>query len=151
VYELRDEFQFAGMKVLQFAFGHEMPVSPHIPHNFTKNFVVYTGTHDNNTILGWYRHEAINHHHQLNHYTGQQIDETNIHHIMCRMAYASVADIAILPLQDVLGLDENARMNIPASPDNNWLWRLLPGQLKHGNENMLSDLTWLYNRRNSEQ
>ena len=151
VYELRDEFQFAGMKVLQFAFGHEMPLSPHIPHNFTKNFVVYTGTHDNNTILGWYRHEAINHHHQLNHYTGQQIDETNIHHIMCRMAYASVADIAILPVQDVLGLDENARMNIPASPDNNWLWRLLPDQLNHGIENMLSDWTWLYNRRTSEQ
>ena len=69
---------------------------------------------------------------------------------MCRMAYASVADIAILPVQDVLGLDENARMNIPASPDNNWLWRLLPDQLNHGIENMLSDWTWLYNRRNSE-
>ncbi|MEJ7681169.1 MAG: 4-alpha-glucanotransferase [Segetibacter sp.] len=58
VYELRDEFAFPGMKVLQFAFGHEMPKSIYIPHNYSENFVVYTGTHDNNTIKGWYRQEG---------------------------------------------------------------------------------------------
>ena len=78
---------------------------------------------------------------------GWQLTEDDIHIVMCRMAYACVANIAILPMQDVLGLDENARMNVPASCENNWQWRLLPGQLTTNAENLLNEWTWFYNRR----
>jgi len=146
VYELRDEFNFPGMKILQFAFGEEMPQSPYIPHNYSENFVAYTGTHDNNTIRGWYRQEGKDNHEQLNKYFGRKLSEDDIPEVMCRLAYASVAKIAILPLQDVLGLDEIARMNIPASGENNWAWRLLPGQISRHAETMLKEWTMLYGR-----
>ena len=146
VYDLRDEFNFAGMKVLQFAFGDHLADSPYIPHNYTSNFVVYTGTHDNNTTRGWYRQEGSQYRDQLSRYTGITLNEYNVHTVMCRMAYSSVADIAILPMQDLLGLDENARMNTPASTTNNWLWRLMPYQAKPDIENMLKDWVWRYRR-----
>ena len=146
VYDLRDEFHFAGMKILQFAFGGDMPNSPYIPHNYGNNFVVYTGTHDNNTTKGWYRHEGHQFHHQLNQYTGRHLSENDFHNVMCRMAYSSVADIAILPIQDVLGIDESGRMNTPGTTQNNWMWRLMPGQVTTAAEDMLQNWTWLYNR-----
>lgn len=146
VYELRDEFSFPGMKVLQFAFGHEMPQSIYIPHNYSENFVVYTGTHDNNTIRGWYRHEGRHHHGQLQQYIGKPLSEDNIHMEMGRLAYASVANIVILPMQDVLGLDETARMNTPASGEDNWLWRLLPNQITFEAGQQLKEWTALFNR-----
>jgi len=146
VYELRDEFQFPGMKILQFAFGDNMPESPYIPHNYSENFIAYTGTHDNNTIRGWYRQEGSRHKQQLEQYIGTSLSEETIHIAMGRLAYASVAKIAILPMQDVLGLDETARMNTPASGDNNWGWRMLSGQLTWESENLLKSWTTLYNR-----
>lgn len=146
VYKLRDQFGFPGMKVLQFAFGHEMPTNPYIPHNYSANFIAYTGTHDNNTIRGWYRQEGSKHHHQIEQYVGRPLTEDDIHVIMGRLAYASVANIAILPVQDVLGLDEIARMNTPASGENNWQWRLLPGQITFEAANHLKEWTILYNR-----
>lgn len=146
VYELRDQFNFSGMKVLQFAFGHEMPQNPYIPHNYSANFVAYTGTHDNNTIRGWYRQEGHKYHHQLERYVGRHLTEDNIHEVMCRLAMASVANIAILPIQDLLGLDEDARMNIPASCKNNWQWRLKPGQITANASKQLEEWTVLYNR-----
>ena len=146
VYELRDKFHFPGMKVLQFAFGHDMPQSQFIPHNYSENFVAYTGTHDNNTIVGWYRHEGKNYHHQLTHYCGMPVTEENVHLIMGRLIYGSVAKLAILPMQDVLGLDESARMNTPASGDDNWQWRLLPDEITHDIEKQLKEWAILYNR-----
>jgi 4-alpha-glucanotransferase len=146
VYELRDEFEFPGMKVLQFAFGDGMPTNPYIPHNYSKNFVAYTGTHDNNTIRGWYRQEGKRHHHQIEQYVGRTLTEDDIHVVMGRLAYASVADIAILPLQDVLGLDEIARMNTPACGADNWQWRLLPRQVTPDAERQLKEWTVIYNR-----
>jgi 4-alpha-glucanotransferase len=146
VYELRDEFAFPGMKVLQFAFGEGMPTNPYIPHNYSENFIAYTGTHDNNTIRGWYRHEGNKHHDQIEQYVGKSLTEDDIHLTMGRLAYSSVANIAILPLQDVLGLDEIARMNTPASGENNWKWRLLPGQITTDACNYLREWTILYNR-----
>lgn len=146
VYDLRDEFHFAGMKILQFAFGGDFPDSPYIPHNYTNNFVVYTGTHDNNTTKGWYRQEGHHFHHQISQYTGNHLSENEINTIFNRLAYASVADMAILPLQDVLGLDENARMNVPGSTENNWTWRFVPGQINPSIEHSLQNLAWLYNR-----
>ena len=146
VYDLRDEFHFAGMKILQFAFGGDLPHSTYIPHNYGNNFVVYTGTHDNNTTKGWYRHEGHHFHHQLNQYTGRHLSENDFHNVMCRMAYSSVADIAILPIQDVLGIDESGRMNTPGSTQNNWMWRLMPGQVTTAEEHTLQNWAWLYNR-----
>jgi 4-alpha-glucanotransferase len=146
VYELRDEFAFPGMKVLQFAFGEGMPQNPYIPHNYAENFVAYTGTHDNNTIRGWYRQEGNKNHQQIEQYIGRSLTEDDIPEIFGRLAYASVANVAILPIQDVLGLDEIARMNTPASGENNWQWRLLPGQVTTDAETQLKEWTILYNR-----
>ncbi|MGZ5135297.1 MAG: 4-alpha-glucanotransferase, partial [Flavitalea sp.] len=147
VYRLRDEFKLPGMKVLQFAFGGDMPRSIHIPHNYSENFIVYTGTHDNNTIRGWFTTEADEENRlALERYVGRPLSAAEIPIVMARMAYSSVAKIAILPLQDVLGLDHQSRMNIPASAENNWGWRLLPGQLTGIAERNLRKWTRMYNR-----
>ena len=147
VYGLRDEFHFPGMKVLQFAFGEDMPSSVHIPHNYEENFVVYTGTHDNNTTRGWFTTEAGDDAKvALEAYAGRPISSAEVNMVLARMAYASVAAIAILPVQDVLNLDERARMNTPASGSNNWGWRLFPGQINGVAEENLRQWARLYNR-----
>ena len=146
VFNLRDEFALPGMKVLQFAFGGDMPQSVHIPHNHSNNFIVYTGTHDNNTTRGWYKDADQQTKDLLNQYAGKEVSEEDVHWVLARMAYASVARIAILPMQDVLNLDESARMNIPASADNNWAWRLTHEQLNKDVENKLKHLVQMFNR-----
>jgi 4-alpha-glucanotransferase len=124
-----------------------MPQNNYIPHNYTRNFIAYTGTHDNNTVRGWYRQEAFQYHRQLEQYIGRPLTEDEIPKELCRLAYASVAKTAILPLQDILGLDEQARMNMPGEGSGNWGWRLLPDQLSTAAGKMLKEWTWLYNRR----
>jgi 4-alpha-glucanotransferase len=146
VYRLRDQFKLPGMNVLQFAFGNEMPISNHTPHNYSRHSVVYTGTHDNNTTLGWYREEKENAKVYLARYTGKTIRDDEVSYLFCRMAYASVADIAIIPLQDILGLDETARMNTPSSTEDNWGWRLLPAQITSEADKALRQWTKVYNR-----
>ena len=144
---LRDAFSLAGMKVLQFAFDENMPRSDYIPHNYGKNFIVYTGTHDNNTSRGWYRKDISNETRmRLQQYAAAPLGEEEVSDALCRMAYASVADRVILPLQDILGLDETARMNVPASHQHNWAWRLLPGQITTTAGDKLREWTWLFNR-----
>lgn len=130
VYKLRDKFGFPGMKVLQFAFGENVGKSDYIPHNYTPNFIAYTGTHDNNTTRGWYRKDiGPKERKSLLQYTGRRIDQSNAHIELARLGYASIAQTVIVPMQDVLGLDETSRMNIPASTKNNWVWRLKTDQL----------------------
>lgn len=147
VYDLRDAFGFPGMKVLQFAFGEDMPHSQSIPHGYTPNFFVYTGTHDNNTTRGWFRKDADKAiRKNVRKYIGQKVKGRNVHQVLSRMAYASVAKTVILPIQDVLGLDESARMNSPASTENNWLWRLQYGDLTVAEENWLRQWVLLYGR-----
>jgi 4-alpha-glucanotransferase len=147
VLQLRDAFHLPGMKILQFAFGEDMPRSDYIPHNYGPNFFVYTGTHDNNTVRGWFNNDIDDGtRHRLERYIGRPLSSAEIHLELGRMAYASVAKTAILPLQDVLALDESARMNIPASGSNNWSWRVLPAQLTEGDEERLRQWTILYNR-----
>ncbi len=147
VLNLRDEFRMPGMKVLQFAFGNDMPQSDYIPHNYDKNFLVYSGTHDNNTTVGWFRTEAGEAvKERIRRYAGTDVHEGNIHLVLARLAYSSVADIAILPVQDILGLNEKARMNVPSSAENNWAWRLTPGQLTADTEKWLQEWTRTYNR-----
>ncbi len=146
VLKLRDQFHLPGMKVLQFAFGPDMPRSDYIPHNYGQNFFVYTGTHDNNTIRGWFNELDDATRNRLERYVGRPLSAAEVHIELGRMAYASVAKTAILPLQDVLALDAQSRMNIPASGENNWAWRLLPGQLTGADEDRLRQWTILYNR-----
>lgn len=147
VHKLRLEFRLPGMKVLQFAFGDQMPQSDHIPHNFESNFVVYTGTHDNNTTVGWFRKELKEKvREQLRLYANEVVGEKNIHEVLIRMAYASVAKTAIIPLQDVLGLDEKSRMNVPASTSKNWQWRLAEAIAFDKEAQWLREMVKLYNR-----
>ena len=122
---LRDRFEFPGMKVLLFAFGEDAN-NPHLPHNFKHNCAVYIGTHDNATAIGWWQQEATESEKQaVATYLGWDSPEQirDIHWALLRLAYASVADLAIVQLQDVLGLGGNARMNAPSTPDGNWRWR----------------------------
>lgn len=120
VHELRRELALPGMRVLQFGFGPEADV--HTPHRLEPNMVVYTGTHDNDTALGWYRSLEIEDRDRFHRYTGSGPRE--VHWTLVRTALASVADLALVPAQDVLGLDTSARMNIPGVAEGNWLWRL---------------------------
>ncbi|NIJ53632.1 malto-oligosyltrehalose synthase [Dyadobacter arcticus] len=147
VYKLRDRFALPGMKVLQFAFDENMPQSDHIPHNYSANFIAYTGTHDNNTVKGWFRETASDGvKSQFENYIGKRVQEDDVHIEMARLVYGSIAKTAILPMQDILNLDETAKMNLPGSNDNNWAWRLLPGQVSKENQQFLADLAVLYNR-----
>lgn len=147
VHTLRNEFDFPGMKVLQFAFSGDLAKSAYIPHNYVENFAVYTGTHDNNTTRGWFRKDATKEEKKnLDRYLSRPVTERNIHLELIELAYSSVARVAIIPLQDLLGLDEKSRMNTPASTTNNWHWRCTQTQLDGINEEWLSDLTLKFNR-----
>lgn len=120
VVKLRQDCGFPGMKILQFAFGadgdHEF-----LPHNYGTDYVVYSGTHDNDTARGWWNHASE----KERHFAGSYLAATgvDIHWAMIRAASNSVANMAIFPLQDVLGLDQSHRMNLPGSIDINWAWR----------------------------
>jgi malto-oligosyltrehalose synthase/4-alpha-glucanotransferase len=147
VFRLRDEFALPGMKVLQFAFDESMSQSDFIPHNYSQNFLVYTGTHDNNTTRGWFRTDIDDGtRSRIGEYAGYALDENDVAQALIRMAFGSVAKTAILPVQDLLNLDENCKMNSPGSGENNWAWRLFPGQLNKDAEKQLKYWTVLYNR-----
>lgn len=147
VYDLRDAYNLPGMKVLQFAFGDDMSQSLNIPHLYEENFFVYTGTHDNNTMVGWYRENTDKTvKRNVNRYAGKKISVKNIHTELSRLAYSSVAVTVILPVQDIVGLGETARMNSPATIEKNWEWRLLPGQLNGKHAETLKNWVSTYGR-----
>ena len=132
VIELRDRFNLPGMKVIQFGFGENMPFSTHNPAQSTYNSITYTGTHDNNTIIGWYRKEADRKTmKRFKAFTGRKLKESNAHKEMIRLAYASASRLVIVPMQDWLGLDESARMNFPSTTAGNWQWQIDPDALTH--------------------
>lgn len=146
VYKLRDQFRLPGMKVLQFAFGDNFESSDHIPHNYAPNYFAYTGTHDNNTTVGWFRKEVKSKvREDIKLYANTSVTEKNIHDVLIRMVYASVAKTAIVPMQDILGLDETSRMNVPASTSKNWQWRLTSDAYTR-EDSWLRQLATLYNR-----
>jgi malto-oligosyltrehalose synthase/4-alpha-glucanotransferase len=125
VYQLRDKFKLPGMNVLQYAFGTDMPISVHAPHNHIPNSVAYTGTHDNNTTLGWFTKDITTVESQnLSSYFRLKVNKSNINRLMNETCYASAAEIAILPMQDILKLDERSRMNKPGAKTGNWGWRI---------------------------
>ena len=122
VYDIRDEFDFTGMKVLQFAFGHSKSEA-HLPYLYNHNCVVYTATHDNDTTMGHFKNVT----NQLEkEFICQQLNINNLNNInwdLIKMAMNSCADMAIIPLQDILGLGSEARFNIPGTTEGNWSWR----------------------------
>jgi len=121
VHALRERLKIPGMAVLQFGFGN-VGAHTHLPHTFTAEKVVYTGTHDNDTLAGWWKSGATA-------YERQQVEaylgrcEDGINWEMIRAASDSVASLCVVPLQDVLGLGSDARMNVPSSESGNWRWR----------------------------
>lgn len=144
VEELRDHFQFPGMKVLQFAFS-PMKNNEYLPHNYTTyNCICYTGTHDNNTTLGWYNELDNESKYGILRYLSGGNENTVWKFI--RLAWSSVAYIAIAPMQDILELDYTARMNTPGTSSNNWQWRFKTSDYNERILNKLLDLTQLYDR-----
>ncbi|TWR26001.1 malto-oligosyltrehalose synthase [Mucilaginibacter achroorhodeus] len=147
VYELKDRYHLPGMKVLQFAFGDNIASSPHISHQHKPTDVVYTGTHDNNTTLGWFNEDADKTSMKnLKRYTGIKPKESNITNVLIKEALSSVCDLAIIPIQDWLDLDENARMNTPASQSENWTWQLTKEQLNALPLNRMRKWTMFFGR-----
>lgn len=147
VHEVMRYFGFPGMKVILFAFGEDNPHHPYLPHNYETNCVVYTGTHDNNTTRGWFRREATEEEKsRLIRYIGCDVNENNVNWHLIRLIMSSVANTAIVPMQDLLGLGEEARMNVPSRANDNWLWKLERGQIDDGLVGKLFDLTKTYGR-----
>ncbi|HUR34841.1 MAG TPA: 4-alpha-glucanotransferase [Vicinamibacterales bacterium] len=122
VEKLRDDFDFPGMKVLQFGFDEKGAENPYLPFNFPHNCVCYTGTHDNDTTVGWWAGLAAAQRQQVLDYAGPDASR-DIHWAMIRLAMSSVAHTVVVPLQDLLGLGTAARMNVPGRADGNWSWR----------------------------
>jgi len=140
-------FGFAGMKLLLFAFGDDMANNPYAFHNHEKNSVVYTGTHDNNTAKGWFLEEAsAEERARLSAYVGHKVDAEDVHWELTRLCFMSVADTAILPMQDLLGLGPEARMNRPATTEGNWAWRFVPEQITPALSAELAKLAEIYGR-----
>jgi len=139
--------RLASTKVIQFAFEGGPTKNTHCPHNHARNCVVYTGTHDNNTARGWFRKEATSlQKKRLFEYLGRQVPSAQIHWAFIQLAMSSVARIAVVPMQDVLGLAEQARMNTPGTADGNWSWRLCPGQMTLSTARKLARLAETYGR-----
>ena len=151
---LRTRLQLPGMAILQFAFGNDPQAPDFKPHNYPRNLVVYTGTHDNDTTMGWWT-GGIDHstrsdadrekeREHATRYLG--LDEPDVHWQFIRTVLASVAGTAVIPAQDLLGLGAEARMNRPGTDTGNWRWRLAPGQLTHEIARRLAVMTQTYDR-----
>ncbi len=146
---LRARFGFPGMRILQFAFdkgeaGALSPDNRFLPHNHSRDCVVYTGTHDNDTTMGWYESRTSEERAYLDRYADSRQD--NPAWRLIRMAMASVADFCVIPLQDVLALGRDARMNLPGTVGSNWRWRFAPGLLKDTLARKLREMSELYGR-----
>ncbi len=146
VADLRDKFEFPGMKILQFAFGTDMETK-FLPHNIPFNSVVYTGSHDNDTTRGYFEKERNNgrdiysHMQKYLNYYGEDFTFELI-----RAAYRSSADTVVIPMQDILNLNGDARMNFPGTLGGNWSWRFKWEQVPWELQNHYKDLTVLYER-----
>lgn len=140
---LRDRYHFPGMKILQFAFGGDAS-NPYLPHNHVINSVVYTGTHDNDTTLGWYRTADDKVRHHLLSYLGEPAEE--MPWPLVRAAFRSVARLAVVPMQDLLALDGTHRMNTPGTTEGNWGWRFSWDQVDPNLAARLREMVRLYGR-----
>ncbi len=147
VEELRDQFAFPGMNILQFAFASDAG-NPYLPHNLRQNSVIYTGTHDNDTTVGWYESREEDELENVHAYVGP-VDEP-FHWALIRMAYRTVSDLAIVPLQDICGLGTEARMNTPGKLGGNWSWRYQEGDLRTEYVEKLKQMALTYGRTEPE-
>jgi 4-alpha-glucanotransferase len=152
---LREQFRFPGMRVLQFGFGNDPKATDYQPHNFVHDCVVYTGTHDNDTIVGWFTskpgegstrspQEIEQERAFVLSYVGT--DGSEIHWDMIRLALASVAKTALFPMQDLLGTGTETRMNMPGTTTDNWRWRFRWDALTPEIEQRLAHMTATYER-----
>ncbi|MCB9435754.1 MAG: 4-alpha-glucanotransferase [Anaerolineales bacterium] len=152
---LRTQFDLPGMRIVQFAFGDDS-TNHFLPHNYDSNTVVYTGTHDNETTMGWFRRsdttgttdspEVVARERNYARAYAKILEDNEAHWDLIRLAWMSVADMAITPMQDLLGLGNEARMNFPSSNHGNWQWRLRADQLSDEIIRRLSELTVIYGR-----
>ncbi|WP_165065404.1 4-alpha-glucanotransferase [Paludisphaera rhizosphaerae] len=153
---LRDEFDLPGMRVLQFGFANDPEADKHLPFRHVPNCVAYTGTHDNDTSLGWLTSQHVESTQSLDEIEEERrfalrfvgTDGAEFPWDLIRQAWGSVADIAVAPMQDVLCLDSQARMNVPGRGEGNWGWRMLPDRPTAAEEDRLADLTALFGRWN---
>lgn len=145
VYRIKNAMGFPGMKILQEAFDGN-PAHPFLPHEYTRDFVVYTGTHDTNTTLATYKALSPQRKKFLQSYLNEKGPAHAMVWALIRAALASVADTAIFPMQDILCLDQPSRMNVPGTIGNNWKWRMQEQQLNDGIIKRLGKMTSLYDR-----
>lgn len=144
---LMRRFDLPGMRVLQFAFGDDFPRSEHLPAYYEPDLVAYTGTHDNDTTRGWFQQlgsGVVGR--RLAAWLGRRVTATDVSEVLLRLAYASVASWAVVPLQDVFGLGSSARMNRPGRARGNWTWRAGPRALGASQRSRLRGLAELYAR-----
>ncbi len=149
VVALRERFNMPGMCILQFAFG-DRGGHMYLPHSYTRNTVVYTGTHDNDTTLGWW-HNGASDLEKAAALTYLRPDNEGIVWAMIRAAATSVADLCMMPLQDVMGLGSDARMNVPSGGEGNWSWRFTPDQLRADDAQKLATLMDVTDRTHQAQ
>ncbi|MSQ95862.1 MAG: 4-alpha-glucanotransferase [Gemmataceae bacterium] len=140
---LRRGFDLPGMRILQFAFG-DQPSNRYLPHNYDVNTVVYTGSHDNDTTWGWYRTTLEHERDHVRRYLAR--DGSDVAWDFLRLAWSSIAQYAIAPLQDILNLGSEARMNFPGKPQGNWAWRCQANQLNPWILDRLAEMTEMYGR-----
>jgi 4-alpha-glucanotransferase len=144
VEELRDRFGFPGMRVLQFGFEEIGPKNPHVPYNHVPNSFVYPGTHDNDTTTGWFEKLRVDQKAQMSRYLNFEVNDPAWN--LIRVTMASVGCGAVVPMQDVLALGSEARMNLPGSAEGNWRWRMKGDYADRGGAEGLADLVGLYGR-----
>ena len=143
VVALREQFSLPGMRIFQFAFSSD-PADPFLPHNYIENCIAYTGTHDNDTALGWYLSAPAVEQDFIRRYLARAGDD--ISWDMIRAVWSSVAGFALAPLQDMLSLGTEARMNFPGKASGNWSWRFLPGTLSHELVEKIKEFNYLFHR-----
>ena len=152
---IRRQFGFPGMSLLQFAFGKDPQGPSFRPHNYPRELVAYTGGHDNDTTIGWWTSAGGGDSTRTSEDVGNErefaraylsFENGEVNWIFIRAVLSSIADTAIIPMQDVLGLGTEARMNLPGTPSGNWRWRFLPGSLTPQLRDRLRQITVLYDR-----
>lgn len=151
VRDLMEQFELPGMRILQFAFSDKPGENLYSPHNHIRHCLVYSGTHDNNTVRGWYQQASNKEKRNLAQYTGRRIQPHKVHEIFIQLTLSSVANTAIIPMQDYLGLGEEAIMNRPSVAEGNWKWRMQDNEANPKLSKTLLHWVKLYGRENKKE
>ena len=146
VLDLRDHNGLPGMNILQYAFGGAEGDHRFVPDQYVENSVTYTGTHDNNTTRGWFQQTSQEVRDKVREMLGADTEPENISERLMRVAYDSMSDLVIIPMQDVLNLDSEAKMNLPGTVEGNWMWRLDEDYLNPGMAEWLKQMMEEYQR-----